>query len=158
MFMFRLIVYFYDLRHDKTRGTLWQSLSYFFMLPNACFPLYPVIDYKTYRRNYYDEDAYRIYQVGVDWMVRLFAATEKSTGYYFENRLFLLKLALFILIVVLEIGPAITLVRWRLAVRRGELPGTERAVALARISAIQTVLVVAIVFAATAMARGVGSP
>jgi D-alanyl-lipoteichoic acid acyltransferase DltB (MBOAT superfamily) len=70
MFMFRLIVYFYDLRHDKTRGTLWQSLSYFFMLPNACFPLYPVIDYKTYRRNYYDEDAYRIYQVGVDWMVR----------------------------------------------------------------------------------------
>jgi putative membrane protein len=91
-------------------------------------------------------------------LVRLFAATEKSIGYYFENRFFLLKLALFILIVVLEIGPAITLVRWRLAVRRGELPGTERAIALARISAIQTVLVVAIVFAATAMARGVGSP
>jgi len=70
MFMFRLIVYFYDLRHDKTSGTFWQSLSYFFMLPNACFPLYPVIDYKVFRRNYYDDDAYRIYQVGVDWMVR----------------------------------------------------------------------------------------
>jgi hypothetical protein len=40
------------------------------MLPNVCFPLFPVIDYKTFRRNYFDDDAYRIYQVGVDWMVR----------------------------------------------------------------------------------------
>ncbi|MEO8410998.1 MAG: hypothetical protein ABI478_10540, partial [Propionivibrio sp.] len=45
MFMFRLIVYFYDLRHDKTPVTAAQSLSYFFMLPNACFPLFPVIDF-----------------------------------------------------------------------------------------------------------------
>ncbi len=70
MFMFRLIVYFYDLRHDKTPTTPAQSLAYFFMLPNACFPLFPVIDYKTFRRNYFDDDAYRIYQVGIDWMVR----------------------------------------------------------------------------------------
>ncbi len=34
MFMFRLIAYFYDLRHDKTPVTLAQSASYFFMLPN----------------------------------------------------------------------------------------------------------------------------
>jgi len=70
MFMFRLIVYFYDLRHDKAPTTPVQSFAYFFMLPNACFPLFPVIDYKTFRRNYFDDDAYRIYQVGVDWMVR----------------------------------------------------------------------------------------
>lgn len=70
MFMFRLIVYFYDLRHDKTPTSPVQSLAYFFMLPNACFPLFPVIDYKTFRRNYFDDDAYRLYQVGVDWMVR----------------------------------------------------------------------------------------
>lgn len=70
MFMFRLLVYFYDLRHDKKQGTFWQALAYFFMLPNACFPLYPVIDYAGFRRNYYDDDAYRLYQVGVDWMVR----------------------------------------------------------------------------------------
>ncbi|MBX3669631.1 MAG: hypothetical protein KF778_14620 [Rhodocyclaceae bacterium] len=70
MFMFRLIAYFYDLRHDKTAATPVQTLAYFFMLPNACFPLFPVIDYKTFRRNYYDDDAYRIYQVGIDWMVR----------------------------------------------------------------------------------------
>lgn len=70
MFMFRLIVYFYDLRHDRSPATPAQSLAYFFMLPNACFPLFPVIDYKTFRRNYFDDDAYRIYQVGIDWMVR----------------------------------------------------------------------------------------
>ncbi len=70
MFMFRLIVYVYDLRHEKTSGTWAQRLAYFFMLPNACFPLFPVIDYKTFRSNWYDDDAYRIYQVGVDWMVR----------------------------------------------------------------------------------------
>ncbi len=70
MFMFRLMVYFYDLRHDKAPATPAQTFAYFFMLPNACFPLFPVVDYKTFRRNYYDDDAYRIYQTGVDWMLR----------------------------------------------------------------------------------------
>jgi D-alanyl-lipoteichoic acid acyltransferase DltB (MBOAT superfamily) len=70
MFMFRLIVYVYDLRHEKERPSPWRSLAYFFLLPNVCFPLFPVVDYKTFRRNYYDDDACRIYQVGVDWMAR----------------------------------------------------------------------------------------
>ncbi len=70
MFMFRMIVYFYDLRHDKVPVTPAQSLGYFFMLPNACFPLFPVIDFKTYRRTYYSTDAYLTYQKGIDWMVR----------------------------------------------------------------------------------------
>ena len=70
MFMFRLIVYFYDLRHDRAPTSPVRTLAYFFMLPNVCFPLFPVIDYKTFRRNYFDDDAYRIYQVGIDWMVR----------------------------------------------------------------------------------------
>lgn len=70
IFMFRLILYFYELRHDKTPMSLTRTLSYFFLLPNVCFPLFPVVDFKTFRRNYYDDDAYRIYQVGVDWMAR----------------------------------------------------------------------------------------
>jgi len=70
MFMFRLIIYLYDLRHETVPASPWRTLSYFFMLPNACFPLFPVIDYKTFRRNYFDDDAYRTYQIGVDWMVR----------------------------------------------------------------------------------------
>jgi D-alanyl-lipoteichoic acid acyltransferase DltB (MBOAT superfamily) len=70
MFMFRLIVYLYDLRHESVPFSLWRSLSYFFLLPNVCFPLFPVIDYKTFRRTHYDADAFRIYQRGVDWMAR----------------------------------------------------------------------------------------
>jgi D-alanyl-lipoteichoic acid acyltransferase DltB (MBOAT superfamily) len=70
MFMFRMIVYLYDLRHDNTPAAPVRTLTYFFMLPNACFPLFPVIDYKTFRRNYFDADASRIYQTGIDWIVR----------------------------------------------------------------------------------------
>ena len=70
MFMFRLIVYLYDLRFEKAPPTVVRTLSYFFMLPNACFPLFPVIDYKSFRRNYFDADAYQIYQTGVDWILR----------------------------------------------------------------------------------------
>ncbi len=70
MFMFRLIVYFYDLRHDKAPTSIARTLAYFFMLPNVCLPLFPVVDYKTFRRNYYDADAYLIYQRGIDWIVR----------------------------------------------------------------------------------------
>jgi len=70
IFMFRLIVYVYDLEHDKAPTTLEQSVGYFFMLPNACFPLFPVVDFKTWRRSHYSNDAHLTYQRGVDWIVR----------------------------------------------------------------------------------------
>ena len=49
---------------------LSRTLAYFFLLPNICFPLFPVVDFKTFRRTYFDADAGRIYQTGVDWMAR----------------------------------------------------------------------------------------
>ena len=70
MFMFRLMVYVYDLRHQTAPFSFTRSLSYFFMLPNICFPLFPVVDYQSFCRNYYDGDRYRIYQVGVRWIFR----------------------------------------------------------------------------------------
>src|SRR5262249_33940704 len=70
MFMFRLIVYIYDLKHDDHPFSFARSVAYFFMLPNVCFPLFPVVDYKTFRRNYYDSDPYKIYQSGIEWMTR----------------------------------------------------------------------------------------
>ncbi|HEY7444723.1 MAG TPA: hypothetical protein VH701_19995, partial [Vicinamibacterales bacterium] len=57
MFMFRLCVYFYDLRTEKAPLSISKTLSYFFLLPNVCFPLFPVVDYKTFRRTYYDAPA-----------------------------------------------------------------------------------------------------
>jgi len=70
MFMFRLIVYLYDLRHKTAPFSLWRSVAYFFMLPNVCFPLFPVVDYRTFCRSHYNTDALSIYQTGVAWMFR----------------------------------------------------------------------------------------
>ena len=70
MFMFRLIVYLYDLKHQKEPVNVLRTLSYFFLFPNLVFPLFPVVDYKTFCRTYYNDDRYRIYQTGVNWMFR----------------------------------------------------------------------------------------
>ncbi|HUF31394.1 MAG TPA: SGNH/GDSL hydrolase family protein [Gemmatimonadaceae bacterium] len=70
MFMFRMIAYLYDLRHQKERTNPARTLGYFFMLPNACFPLFPVVDFNTFRRTYYDRQAIDVYEEGVRWMLR----------------------------------------------------------------------------------------
>jgi hypothetical protein len=68
MFMFRMILYLYDLRHRKAPVGAVNSLSYFLMLPNVAFPLFPPVDHATFCRTYYDDDQYRIYQRGVYWI------------------------------------------------------------------------------------------
>jgi hypothetical protein len=70
MFMFRLIVYMYDLRHGKAKPTLASTLAYFFVLPNVVFPFFPIVDYGTFRRTYYDDEQHAIYQKGLQWMLR----------------------------------------------------------------------------------------
>jgi hypothetical protein len=70
MFMFRLIVYVFETRHERGRPPLGHTLAYFFPLPNVCFTLFPVLDFKTFRATYYDEEDSAIYQTGVAWLVR----------------------------------------------------------------------------------------
>jgi D-alanyl-lipoteichoic acid acyltransferase DltB (MBOAT superfamily) len=70
MFMFRLPVYLYDLKHAAAPMGAWRALAYFFMLPNVCCPLFPVVDYQTMWRNHYNDDALRIYQLGTKWILR----------------------------------------------------------------------------------------
>lgn len=70
LFMFRVIVYLYDLSTSKERPKLSQSLAYFFLIPNVCCALFPVIDFKTFTRSHYNEPALQIYQRGVRWMGR----------------------------------------------------------------------------------------
>ena len=47
IFMFRMIIYLYDLQHGGRPSVRW-SLAYFFMLPNIAFPLFPVVDIKKF--------------------------------------------------------------------------------------------------------------
>lgn len=89
---------------------------------------------------------------------RYLPGMEKSVAYYNGNYFFLTKMALFALILVLEIWPMATLIRWRLALKRGGAPGVVAVPGTARlmatISHLQALLVVVMVFAAVAMARG----
>jgi putative membrane protein len=87
---------------------------------------------------------------------RLLAGLDKGTGYYLQNHVFLTKMALLVLVLLLEIRPMVTLIRWRKTVARGEAPDTSTAPLLARISFVQAGLIVLMVFAAAAMARGMG--
>jgi putative membrane protein len=89
-------------------------------------------------------------------LVRAFGGLEKGTQYYLQNHVFWTKMALLLAILVLEVWPMVTLIRWRIQIERGQRPDMSRAPAIARISVVQTVLVVLMVLAATAMARGVG--
>lgn len=98
------------------------------------------------------------------WVVtglwRLFGHTEKPTAYYFANHWFLLKMGFFVLIVLLEIAPLLTLIRWRKAARSGAAPGSFVTQAAGRrialVGHIQATLAMLMIFAAVAMARGYG--
>ncbi|HTS55026.1 MAG TPA: DUF2214 family protein [Burkholderiales bacterium] len=89
-------------------------------------------------------------------LVRAFGGFEKGSAYYLHNHLFWAKICLLAIILVLEVSPMITLMQWRIQLKRGQQPDTGVATRLAWISVLQAMLVVLMVLAATAMARGYG--
>ncbi|HUL04319.1 MAG TPA: DUF2214 family protein [Gemmatimonadales bacterium] len=89
-------------------------------------------------------------------IARAFGGLEKGAAYYLHNHFFWAKMALFALIFTLEMAPMMALIGWRSAVRGGDRPDTSRAGTFANISFVQAGLVVLMVLAATAMARGYG--
>jgi putative membrane protein len=91
-------------------------------------------------------------------VARAFGGFEKGTFYYVHNDLFWTKMALLVGILALELQPMIALIAWRRTVARGQNPDTRRASRFARFSFTQAGLVVLMVLAATAMARGYGVP
>ncbi len=94
----------------------------------------------------------------VTGLIRAFGPFEKGIDYYLHNHLFWTKMGLLVVILALEIGPMVTLIRWRMQARRGEPVDTRVAVGMSRVSHVQAVLVILMVAAAVGMARGVGSP
>lgn len=93
----------------------------------------------------------------VTGLLRAFAGLEKGTDFYLRSPLFWVKMALFALILLLEVRPMTTLIRWRLRLGRGEPVDTSGAPGLYTLNHIELALVVAMVFVASLMARGVGS-
>jgi len=87
--------------------------------------------------------------------MRAFGGYEKGTDYYLHQPLFHLKMTLFVLILLLEVAPMVTLIKWRIALVRGATIDTGRAKLFARFSHVEGLLVLLMVIAATGMARGV---
>jgi putative membrane protein len=65
-------------------------------------------------------------------------------------------MALLMGILLLELWPMVTLIRWRVLVAKGTRLDPAPAAGIARISYVQALLLIGMVLAATAMARGMG--
>jgi putative membrane protein len=89
-------------------------------------------------------------------LTRAFGGFEKGSGFYLANQMFLLKLGLFGLIVLLELWPMVTLIRWRIRTSKGQVIDTSSSRALFRINTIELGFTLLIPFIASMMARGIG--
>jgi alginate O-acetyltransferase complex protein AlgI len=87
MFMFRMIIYMYERKHNRGREPLADTLSYFFVLPNCVFPHFPVIDYRSFQRGYFASGIHDIQRTGMAMMAR---GTAHLFIYRVVDRLFLI--------------------------------------------------------------------
>lgn len=92
----------------------------------------------------------------VTGLLRAFGGLEKGTEFYLRSPLFWTKMALFLLILLLEVRPMVTFIRWRIQLGRGLPVDTLEARRLYTLNHIELALVVVMVFVASLMARGIG--
>ena len=90
-------------------------------------------------------------------LVRAFGPFEKGRDYYLHNHWFQTKMACLLAILALEVAPMLTFIQWRRQLARRGNVDTTKAKLFARTSAWQAILVLIMVLAATAMARGLGT-
>jgi putative membrane protein len=88
--------------------------------------------------------------------LRAFGPFEKGSAFYLGTWLFHLKLGLFAVVFALEVVPMVGLIRWRMALGRGESPDVSAAPLYRLLSHVEMGLVVVISFIASFMARGFG--
>ncbi|MGC8643819.1 MAG: hypothetical protein ACP5XB_28495 [Isosphaeraceae bacterium] len=70
MFMFRIMIYLYELKHARGPEALIDTINYFFLLPNYCFMHFPVVDYRTLQRGYFAADVHAMQRRGLEMMFR----------------------------------------------------------------------------------------
>jgi len=92
----------------------------------------------------------------VTGLLRAFGGLEKGTQFYLHSPLFWVKMALFLGILVLEVRPMVTFIRWRIQLGRGLPVDIAAARGLYTVNHIELALVVVMVFVAGMMARGIG--
>ncbi|MCP4868694.1 MAG: DUF2214 family protein [Proteobacteria bacterium] len=89
-------------------------------------------------------------------LARAFGGLEKGTPFYTASSAFHVKMGLLGLVFLLEVAPAVTLVKWRIAQARGGSIDTSGVGKYVVTSRIQAALMVGMVFAGAFMAQGIG--
>lgn len=87
-------------------------------------------------------------------LIRLMGPYAKGMAFYMAQPMFMAKMGLFGTVLLLELWPMVTLMRWRIDEYRGREPDLSPAPWISRISYLQTGLVVLLPFTAALMARG----
>ncbi len=88
-------------------------------------------------------------------LFRAFGRLEKTPDFYLRNGFFWVKMALFVLVLALEIHPMLTFIRWRIARSRGGSPVAGANLGLLiRLNDLEAAIVLLIPFTAAVMARG----
>jgi putative membrane protein len=86
---------------------------------------------------------------------RAFGGLEKGTDYYLESTAFWVKMTLFALVFALEIYPMVTLIKWRMHLKKEKEISLAPANLLSKLTYAEVLLLTAMVFVAVLMARGV---
>lgn len=70
LFMFRTFLYLYEIKHYDQPVNVFHRLNYFFLFPNIIFPIFPIVDFKLFYRQYYNQLPVDLYQQGIKRMLR----------------------------------------------------------------------------------------
>jgi len=92
----------------------------------------------------------------VTGLLRAFGGLEKGAEFYLRSPLFWTKMTLLLVVILLEIRPMVTFIRWRIQLGRGLEVDTTVARSLYTLNHVQLAVVVVMVFVASLLARGVG--
>ena len=87
---------------------------------------------------------------------RAFGGVEKGTDYYLSNHAFWTKMLLLAALLVVEVILAVTFVRFRIFVKKGEAVSLAKKARLVRLHHVEFALVLGMIVMATLLARGVG--
>jgi putative membrane protein len=92
------------------------------------------------------------------WLItglwRAFGGLEKGSHYYLHSTAFIVKISLFILIMLIELQPMITLIQWRIKSKKGQAIDISPARRFAFMSHLELGLLSIMVLLAIAIARG----
>jgi hypothetical protein len=66
--MLRYIYFLYELNYFKTSPVFIDRLCYLFLVPNACFPLFPALNPNEYLKTFYDKPSEVTLQRGLHWI------------------------------------------------------------------------------------------